>query len=39
VWFALKSTVGIRIDAEHELGGMDLADCGIEAYPEFTKTV
>lgn len=38
-WFALKSSVGIRIDAEHELGGMDLADCGIEAYPEFTKTV
>lgn len=39
VWFALKSAIGIRIDAEHELGGMDLADCGIEAYPEFTKTV
>lgn len=38
-WFALKSAIGIRIDAEHELGGMDLADCGIEAYPEFTKTV
>jgi len=38
-WRALKSTVGIRIDAEHEFNGMDIADCGIEAYPEFTKTV
>jgi len=39
VWFALKTAIGIRIDAEHEFTGMDLADCGIEAYPEFTKTL
>ncbi|MDD9823227.1 MAG: ammonium transporter, partial [Gammaproteobacteria bacterium] len=39
VWRALKASIGIRIDAEHEFNGMDLADCGIEAYPEFTKTV
>ena len=39
VWMALKLVVGIRIKEEDELAGMDLADCGIEAYPEFTKAV
>jgi len=39
VWRALKAGIGIRVDAEDEFNGMDMADCGIEAYPEFTKTV
>ena len=34
-----KWTVGIRVDKDREFAGMDMADCGIEAYPEFTKTV
>jgi Amt family ammonium transporter len=38
VWFVLKATVGIRVDEEHEYEGVDLSECGLEAYPEFTRT-
>ncbi len=37
VWFALKMIMGIRVTAEEEYEGMDLAECGMEAYPEFTN--
>ena len=37
LWLLLKSTIGIRIGQEEEFAGMDLSDCGIEAYPEFIK--
>ena len=36
VWFALKAIMGIRVSDEDEYEGMDLVDCGMEAYPEFT---
>ena len=36
VWAAIKYTIGIRVDAEHEYEGVDLSECGMEAYPEFT---
>ncbi|MCK0069939.1 ammonium transporter [Kordiimonas laminariae] len=36
-WFALKTTVGIRLDEEDEERGSDLAELGMEAYPEFGK--
>jgi len=36
-WLALKYTVGIRLDAEDEEKGSDLAELGMEAYPEFGK--
>ncbi|HDQ41191.1 MAG TPA: ammonium transporter [Desulfonatronum sp.] len=36
VWLILKKTVGIRVDEEMEYQGMDLVECGLEAYPEFT---
>lgn len=36
VWFVLKSIMGIRVSEEDEYEGMDLVDCGMEAYPEFT---
>ena len=36
VWFALKTIMGIRVSEEDEYEGMDLVDCGMEAYPEFT---
>ena len=39
VWFLLKKTMGIRVDAEDEFNGMDISDCGMEAYPEFAKAV
>ena len=37
VWFALKAIMGIRVSEEDEYEGMDLVDCGMEAYPEFTS--
>ena len=36
VWLALKATMGIRVTEEEEYEGMDVIDCGMEAYPEFT---
>ncbi|TKB48058.1 ammonium transporter [Ferrimonas sediminicola] len=35
VWYLLKKTMGIRVSEEEEYRGMDTADCGIDAYPEF----
>ncbi len=32
VWFTLKATLGVRVDEEHELRGLDLSECGMEAY-------
>ncbi|WP_435237037.1 ammonium transporter [Psychromonas sp. PT13] len=37
VWSIIKVTMGIRVTAEEEETGMDLIDCGVEAYPEFSK--
>ena len=37
VWLALKFTIGIRIDESDEALGADVTECGLEAYPEFTK--
>jgi Amt family ammonium transporter len=36
VWFALKMLFGIRVSEEEEYEGVDLSECGMEAYPEFT---
>lgn len=38
VWMALKATVGIRVSEEEEYEGLDIGECGIEAYPEFTSS-
>lgn len=35
VWTALKFTLGIRPDEETEISGLDTAEVGLEAYPEF----
>ena len=35
VWLVLKVTVGIRVSEEDEMSGVDIAETGIEAYPEF----
>ena len=37
VWFVLKAVVGIRVSEEAELAGLDTAELGMEAYPDFTK--
>ena len=39
VWAVLKAVMGIRVEEEEEFAGMDLSDCGMEAYPEFTKAI
>ena len=35
VWVILKAIMGIRVTEEEEYEGVDLAECGMEAYPEF----
>ena len=35
VWFALKAIMGVRVSEEEEAEGVDLSECGMEAYPEF----
>jgi Amt family ammonium transporter len=37
VWYVLKLVMGIRVSAEEEYEGVDKSDCGMEAYPEFTR--
>jgi Amt family ammonium transporter len=37
VWYILKKAIGIRVTAEEEYEGVDISDCGMEAYPEFTR--
>jgi len=38
VWSALKLTMGIRVSEEEEYEGLDIGECGMEAYPEFTSS-
>ncbi|POP52189.1 ammonium transporter [Zhongshania marina] len=37
VWAILKAVMGIRVSDEEEYEGVDLSECGMEAYPEFTN--
>ena len=37
VWLALKFTIGIRASEADEYLGLDKAELGLEAYPEFAK--
>ncbi len=36
-WLALKASIGIRLHEEDEVNGADLAELGLEAYPEFGR--
>ena len=38
VWIILKAIVGIRVSEEDELVGLDKAELGMEAYPEFANS-
>ncbi|MEQ8772554.1 MAG: ammonium transporter, partial [Erythrobacter sp.] len=38
IWFALQVTLGVRPSEETELSGLDIAEIGVEAYPEFART-
>ncbi len=35
VWLAVKALLGIRVSEEEEYEGLDVGECGVEAYPEF----
>ncbi len=35
VWMILKVSIGIRASEEDEMAGLDQAELGMEAYPEF----
>lgn len=35
-WLIIKAVVGIRVTEEEEFEGVDISECGMEAYPEFT---
>ena len=37
VWYVIKMIMGIRVSAEEEYEGVDIGECGLEAYPEFTN--
>jgi Amt family ammonium transporter len=39
IWYALKFLVpgGVRVSEAHELEGLDIAECGVEAYNEELK--
>jgi len=37
LWIGLKSAMGIRVSDEEEDDGVDLSECGLEAYPEFVS--
>lgn len=37
VWSIIKVIMGIRVTEEEEYAGVDQSECGMEAYPEFTK--
>lgn len=38
VWSILKAVMGIRVSEEEEFSGVDISECGMEAYPEFVSS-
>ncbi len=36
-WIAIKAVIGLRVSEEEEFEGVDISECGMEAYPEFTN--
>ncbi|WP_018402591.1 ammonium transporter [Marinobacter gelidimuriae] len=37
-WGIIKAVMGIRVSEEEEYEGVDIAECGMEAYPEFVSS-
>jgi len=35
LWLSLKTLMGVRVSEEEEDAGVDISECGMEAYPEF----
>lgn len=38
VWYLIKMVIGLRVSEEEEFSGVDIAECGMEAYPEFVSS-
>jgi Amt family ammonium transporter len=38
VWLAIKAVMGVRVSDEEEFEGVDMSECGLEAYPDFTTS-
>jgi len=38
VWFIIKLVMGVRVSEEEEFEGVDVSECGLEAYPDFTQS-
>ena len=36
-WAIIKAVIGLRLSEEDEYEGADIAECGMEAYPEFVR--
>jgi Amt family ammonium transporter len=36
-WLAIKVIMGLRVTEEEEVEGVDMSECGMEAYPEFVN--
>lgn len=34
IWWAIKATLGLRVDEETEMVGLDVAEMGMQAYPD-----
>jgi Amt family ammonium transporter len=37
VWLVIKAAMGLRVDEETEINGLDSTELGMDAYPEFSK--
>ena len=37
VWYVLSLTIGVRASQEDEMNGLDISECGLEGYPEFSR--
>ncbi len=37
-WFIIKMIIGLRVTEEEEFAGVDISECGMEAYPEFASS-
>jgi len=37
-WMIIKAVFGIRVSEEEEYEGLDVGECGLEAYPEFSTS-
>jgi Amt family ammonium transporter len=35
IFLVLKMTIGLRVSREEEIGGLDVGEHGMEAYPDF----